>query len=251
MKKVSLEEYLSKELRISKDRSKNIIRTYKNYFKLYEKKKLNIKVPNYTLGEEIFNSISHGIGALLSIAGIVLMTVKARGALAETAVSLFGSTMIILYTISCIYHALSPRIEGKKVLRVIDHCNVYLLVYGTYIPVSLLGVGGKVGWIMFALVSLITTIGITFTAIKIDKFQIIEVLCHLLCGWSALFVISFLLKTMGKSGLLFLILGGIMYSIGSILYGLGNNKRYMHSIFHIFCMLGTFFHFWCIYIYLI
>ena len=107
-----------------------------------EKKKLNIRIPDYTLGEELFNSISHGIGAVFSIVALVLLVVKAHGVLAETAVSLYGSTMIVLYTISCIYHALSPNLEGKKVLRVIDHCNVFLLVYGTYIPAMLLGIGG-------------------------------------------------------------------------------------------------------------
>ena len=251
MSKISLEEYLSKELRVSRERSKKIIKTYKDYHKKYEKKKLNIKVPSYTLGEELFNSISHGIGALLSIAALVLMTVKAKGALAETCVSLFGSTMIILYTISCIYHALSPRIEGKKVLRVIDHCNVYLLVYGTYIPVSLLGVKGALGWVLFGIVTLITIVGIVFTSIKIDKFEVVEVVCDLLSGWSALFFIHRLYTTMGKIGLIYLILGGIMYTVGSILYGFGSNKKYMHSIFHIFCLLGTFFHFWCIYKFLL
>ena len=104
-----------------------------------------IRIPDYTLGEELFNAISHGIGAGLSIAALVLMVIRAQGALAVTSVSLFGSAMILLYTISCIYHALSPRLKGKGVLRVIDHCNVFLLVYGTYIPASLLGVGGTAG----------------------------------------------------------------------------------------------------------
>lgn len=133
-------------------------------------RKLAIRIPDYTLGEELFNSISHGLAATFSVAGLVLMIVKAHGALAETCVSLFGASMIILYTISCIYHALSPRLEGKKVMRVIDHCNVFLLVYGTYIPVSLLGVRGAKGWVLFALISIITVTGIVFTCINIDKY---------------------------------------------------------------------------------
>ena len=87
-----------------------------------------IRIPSYTLGEELFNAISHGIGALLSSAGLALMAVWAHGALKITSVSLFGSALIVLYTVSCIYHALSPGLKGKKVLRVIDHCNVFLLV---------------------------------------------------------------------------------------------------------------------------
>ena len=250
MKKISLEKYLQKELRISEEKANKIPILMKEYKKLY-KKKLNILVPKYSLGEELFNSISHGIGALLSIAALVLMTVKAKGALSETCVSLFGSTMIILYTISCIYHALSPNIEGKKVLRVIDHCNVYLLVLGTYIPVSLIGIGSSLGWVFFSIVTVVTITGISLSSTGIDKYSVLEVICHLVSGWAALFAIPRLLQNIGFYGLLFLILGGVMYTIGSILYGLGSNKKYMHCLFHIFCLLGTFFHFWCIYRYII
>ena len=213
-----------------------------------EKKKLNIKIPNYTLGEELFNSISHGIGAALAVAALVL---KAHNPLPETTVSLFGATMIILYTMSCIYHALSPNLEGKKVLRVIDHCNVFLLVFGTYIPVSLLGVGGAKGWILFGVIGAFTIIGIVFTAINVDKYKVIATICHLINGWSILIGIPELINNAGHEGLLFMILGGVMYTIGSVLYGLGSKKKYMHCIFHVFCLLGTFFHFWSIYMYLI
>ena len=214
-------------------------------------KKLNIKIPNYTLGEELFNSISHGIGAALAVVALVLMVVKAHNPLPESTVSLFGATMIILYTISCIYHALSPSLEGKKVLRVIDHCNVFLLVFGTYIPISLLGVGGALGWILFGVVCTVTIVGIVFTAINVDKYTVLATICHLINGWSILVGVPKLIETIGKEGLIYCILGGVMYTIGSILYGLGHKKKYMHCIFHVFCLLGTFFHFWTIYMYLI
>ena len=248
---MKLENYLMEKLNIDFFEAKTIVSLINNYNKTSKKKKLNIKVPNYTLGEELFNSISHGIGALLSVAALVLMIIKSHGALAEVTVSLFGSTMIILYTMSCIYHALSPKLEGKKILRVIDHCNVFLLVLGTYIPMSLLGIGGKTGWIFFGVVSFIAVLGIIFTSVNIDKNSVIEVVCHLISGWACLVAIPKLLENMGSYGLLFLILGGLMYTIGSILYGIGSKKKYMHCIFHIFCLLGTFFHFWCIYCYLI
>ncbi len=116
---MQLSEYLQAELHLSKKKSQEIVEAVGKYRQKYrksgkERKKLNIKVPQYTLGEEIFNSISHGFGAAFAIVALVLMTVKARGALAETCVSLFGATMIVLYTISCIYHALSARLEGKR-----------------------------------------------------------------------------------------------------------------------------------------
>ena len=212
-----------------------------------KKKGLNILIPKYTLGEEIFNAISHGLGAVFSIVALILMVVKSKGVLAIITTTLFGCTMILLYTISCIYHALSKNLEGKKVFRVIDHCNVYLLVYGTYIPVSLLGIGGTKGLILFFVISLVTIIGITLTAIKIDKTNIMQVICHLINGWSILFIIPTVLNTIGSKGLLYLILGGAMYTVGSILYGVGHKIKYMHSIFHIFCLLGTMFHFICVY----
>ena len=248
---MKLEEYLKEELNISTKEAIRIAEAVNKYKKKKEKKKLNIKIPNYTLKEEIINAISHGIGGALAILALVLLVIKANGVLKETTVTLFGSTMIILYTMSCIYHALSPNLEGKKVLRVIDHCNVYLLVYGTYIPISLVGIGGTYGIIMFLIITAITITGIALTSVKIDKTQVLQVVCHLVSGWSVLFAISPLIKNLGKMGFLLLILGGVMYSIGSILYGIGSKKRYMHSVFHIFCLLGTLFHFLCIYLYVI
>ena len=124
------------------------------------------KKAKYTLGEELFNAISHGIGAIFSIVALVLIVVKANGALQEATTALFGTTMIILYVISCVYHALPASLEGKKVLRVIDHCNVFLLVYGTYIPISLAGVGGTTGLILFSIISITTLTGIIITAIN-------------------------------------------------------------------------------------
>ena len=215
------------------------------------KKKLKIRIPEYTLGEEIFNSISHGIGAVLSIPALVLMVLKAHGVLAETTVSLFGAAMIILYTISCIYQSLSHELEGKKVLRVIDHCNVFLLVFGTYIPASLLGVGGTLGWVLFGVVAVFTVLGIVLTCIGIDRFSKLQILCHLINGWSIVFGLPQLLRTAGPQGVFWMVLGGVMYSIGSGLYALGARKRWSHSIFHIFCLLGTFCHFWSIYRFLL
>lgn len=213
--------------------------------------KKSIRIPKYSLGEELVNSISHGIGAGLAIAGLVLMMIKANTPLEYVTCSLFGAAMIILYTMSCIYHALSPKLEGKKVLRVLDHCNVYLLVLGTYIPISLLGIGGILGWVMFGIVAGITVIGITFTAINIDKFSFVSVLCHLINGWSVLFALPFMLNNIGLNGVIFTVMGGIMYSIGAVLYWRGAKIKYIHSIFHFFCLAGTIFHFLAIYLFIL
>ena len=191
-----------------------------------ERKKKEISIPSYSLGEELFNAISHGFGALLSIAALVLMLIRARNALEVTTAAIFGTSMIFLYTISCVYHALSPGLRGKKVLRVLDHCSVFLLVFGTYIPASLLGVSGV-------------------------RYQLAAVICQLLSGWSILMGVCNLRASAGLQGLIWMIAGGAMYTIGAILYGIGKNRKYCHSVFHVFCLLGTFCHFWAIYKYLL
>lgn len=218
-----------------------------------EKKKERISIPSYTLSEELINSISHGIAAAFSIWGLVMLIIKAsnEGAMAVTTVTLFGTTMILLYTISCIYHALSPRIIGKKVLRVIDHCNVFLLVFGTIIPIALVGMKGVCGWVYFGIVGFVTLLGIIFSAVDVDKNEKIEVVCHLMNGWSAVLFIKPLIAGVGVAGLIFIILGGVMYSIGALLYGLGSKKKYMHSVFHFFCIAGSIFHYLAIYLYVL
>ena len=209
-----------------------------------------ISIPKYTLAEELINSISHGIGALLSIPALILMIIKADTGKEIFLCTIFGTSMILLYTMSCIYHALA-RNNGKKVLRVLDHCNVYLLVWGTYIPVTLLAVRGTLGWVLFGIVSLISVVGITFSAINVDKFSVLEVVCHLINGWSIVFGIKSIIANVGTKGLLFMLIGGVLYSLGSILYGVGSKVKYMHSIFHFFCLFGTLFHFLAIYLYVL
>ena len=216
-----------------------------------ERKNKEISLPSYSLGEELFNAISHGFGALLSIAALVLMLIRARNALEVTTAAIFGTSMIFLYTISCVYHALSSGLRGKKVLRVLDHCSVFLLVFGTYIPASLLGVSGVRGWLLFGLVAFFTALGIVFTALDLERYQLAAVICQLLSGWSILMGASNLRAALGLQGLIWMIAGGVMYSIGAILYGIGKNRKYYHSVFHVFCLLGTFCHFWAIYKYLL
>lgn len=216
-----------------------------------ERQKKEISIPSYSLGEELFNAITHGLGALFSAAALVLMLIRARDALGMTTAAIFGTSMILLYTISCVYHALYPGLRGKKVLRVLDHCSVFLLVFGTYIPVSLLGVSGVRGWLLFGLVAFFTVFGIVFTVLDLERYQLAAVLCQLLSGWSILIGVSELRASAGLPGLIWMIAGGVMYTIGATLYGIGKKRKYYHSAFHVFCLLGTFCHFWAIYWYLL
>lgn len=213
-----------------------------------------IKLPDYTKKEELINSISHGIAFVFSVLGLIPMILKAKdfGSLSLISSVIFGIAMVLLYLVSAIYHyPYLNNLSLKKIFRVIDHCNVFLLVLGTIMPVALLGIGGSYGLIFFSITFIITLIGIFFLCINIDKFQFVEVLCHLINGWSILIFLKFLILNIGYYGVIFIILGGVMYSIGSILYFLGSKRKYFHSIFHFFCILGTLFHYIAIYFYLL
>lgn len=217
-------------------------------------KKERIKIPSYTLKEELINSISHGLGAIFGIVALILLVIKAahsKKIISVVCASIFGTSIILLYTLSCIYHALSKNLKGKKVLRVIDHCNVFLLVYGTYLPVTLIAVGGRLGWILFSLVTIVTIIGIVLSSINVDKYEKLEVCCHLFNGWSILLGIKQMLQHIGTIPVLLMLIGGVIYSLGVILYHLGSSKKYMHSVFHFFCIAGTIFHFIAIYVYVL
>lgn len=213
------------------------------------KKKYVYDGPHYSLGEELVNSISHGLAAAFSIPALVLMIIKAahHSALAVVTSIIFGVCLIVLYTMSCIYHALSPNLRGKAVIRILDHCNVFLLVYGTIIPISLLGMSGAARWWFFGLTTFVTIIGIVANAVDMKKFQVLSVICHLISGWGALLFTKPLIAGIGTQGLLFVILGGVMYTIGAILYGIGSKIPYMHSVFHFFCIAGSIFHFIAVY----
>lgn len=210
-----------------------------------------ITIPKYTLGEELVNAISHGVGAGLAIAALVLLIIRANSAIGVVTGVIYGSIMIILYIISCIYHALSPRLTGKKVFRVLDHCNVLLMVAGTYTPICLSMLGGTLGWTVFGIVWAVTIIAIVFNCIDIDKYKKLCIALNLVVGWAALLIIKPLIESCPMNGLILLIAGGVVYSIGAILYGLGKKKRYMHSVFHFFVIGASVLHFFMIYLYVV
>lgn len=211
-----------------------------------------IKIPNYSLSEELISSISHGFGAAFSIVALIMSVLKCKSTHSLVSVVLYASFMIALYIISCVYHALGKSLSGKKVMRVLDHCFVMLMVAGTYIPISLSLLWNTVtGWVLFGIVSGITAVAIVFNAINVDKFKLVSLICNLVLGWGVLFVISQIHSLCGDGGVFTLVLGGIFYSVGAILYGLGSKVKYMHSIFHFFVLGGSLFHFMFIYTYCI
>ena len=214
-----------------------------------KKKEIQEVKPKYTLGEEIVNAITHGVGAALAIAGLVLLIIKADSAMGVVTGIIYASIMIVLYVISCIYHSLSFRIKGKKVLRILDHCNIQLMVAGTYTPICLSMLGGTLGWVMFGIVWAVTVVAIVFNCLNVEKYKVVSIVCNLLLGWAALLIIKPLIAACPSTGLSLLIWGGVVYSIGAILYGLGHKVRYMHSVFHFFVIGGSLLHYLMIFFY--
>lgn len=211
-----------------------------------------IRMPSYSLTEELINSISHGLAAIAAIVALVLCVLKAETPVAVISSVIYGGIMIVLYIFSCIYHALSANLLGKKVLRIIDHINVMLMVAGTYTPICLSLIGGSLGWILFAIVWCITILAVVFNAIHVDKAEKFSVACTLVLGWGVLLVLPQLLERAPLSGILaFLVGGGVVYSIGSIIYRIGAKKKYMHCIFHFFVIVASVLHFFFIYLYCI
>jgi len=222
----------------------------KEYKKDYSKLDKKIELPKYKLGEELLNSISHGIGVLLSIAALVLGIIKADSGLALFAVLVYSISSIILYLMSCLYHSLKPN-NAKRVFRIIDHCSIFILIAGTYTPIVLLTLPSGLGWTIFGIVWSIAIIGIVLNSIDIKKFKTISMILYLVAGWCIIFSFKSLWENLNHVGILFTLIGGIIYTLGAILYGIGKKKKYMHSIFHIFCIIASICFFVTIYFYVL
>lgn len=218
-----------------------------------EEKKRRIAIPSYTLGEELISAISHGIGALMGIAALVLCIVKSVNPLDGYKLAssiVFGTTMIILYLMSCLYHALKVN-KAKRVFRVFDHCTIFLLIAGTYTPFTLVVLRDSIGWWLFGVIWLIAVVGIVLNAVSLKKFAKLSVACYLIMGWMVLLSFGRLKVSMPWNGILLLLWGGLAYTLGAIVYGIGSRKRYFHSVFHFFCLAGTILHFFSIYLYVL
>ena len=216
-------------------------------------KKHRISIPKYTLGEELMNSITHGVGAALGIAALVLCIVKSCSPLDGYKLSssiVFGLNTTLLYLMSCLYHALKVN-RAKRVFRVIDHCTIFLLIAGTYTPYTLITLRGVTGWVLFGVVWGVGILGIVLNAVSLKRFAKLSVACYIGLGWVVIFASKQLISALDRTGLGLLLAGGIAYTLGAVLYGLGAKKRYFHSIFHFFCLIGTALHFFSIYFYVL
>ena len=207
------------------------------------------KVKKYTLGEEIFNSVTHGVGAGLSIAGTVVLIVTSAicgNAWAVVSSAIYGASLIILYTMSTLYHSLTNE-KAKKFFRIMDHNTIFLLIAGTYTPITMYILGDTTGWILFGIVWGAAVIGITANSINLEKAKIPSIFCYVATGWVIIFAIKPLMEKIPFISGLFLILGGVFYTLGIIFYAI-KKVKYFHSIWHLFTVAGSVFHYFSIFI---
>ncbi len=206
--------------------------------------KLSLRaLPNYTRGEEIMNMVTHIVGGGLGVLALLLCLLRARDGYGIFSGLVYALSMIALYAISSVYHGLLPG-TGKKVLQVLDHCTIYLLIAGTYTPIALCAlrpVDPVLGWGMFAFQWGLTALAVTLTAIDLKKYNAFSMVCYLFMGWAVLPFMEQTQAAMTTPGFGFLLAGGISYTLGAILYGIGSKKRWFHSVFHIFVVLGSLF----------
>ncbi len=214
------------------------------------------QLPDYTKGEEITNMVTHIIGGAFGIAALVLclaFSIMKQDGYLIVGSAIYGVSLILLYTMSSVYHGLSPNM-GKKVMQVIDHCTIYFLIGGTYTPIvlgSIRLVNPVVAWVVFGVVWAACITACVFTAIDLKKYAVLSMICYIGVGWCVIFAIRPTLQALGLGGFLWVLAGGIAYTVGAVLYGLGRTHRYMHSVFHVFVLMGTFFQFVGIFKYVI
>lgn len=210
-----------------------------------EEKEENMK--RYTLGEEIFNSVSHGVGIFFAIAGCaVLIVLSAIYADFWAVISsvIYGICMLLLYTASTLYHSFTnPKV--KEVFRVFDHCTIFLLIAGSYTPFTLYTLRESVGWPLFAVIWISAITGIVLNAVNLEKYENVSVLIYIIMGWSIIFAVKPLIAAVSTLTLVLLVVGGVLYTSGVIFFIL-TKYRYMHSIWHLFVLAGTVFQYFAI-----
>ena len=201
-------------------------------------------LPNYSKGEEIMNTVTHIVGGgigIFTVIGCLIKGIRADSTIGIVCGIIYGLSMILLYTVSSVYHGLKPSF-AKKVLQVLDHCAIYLLIAGTYTPISLLALAPKypaLGYGMTIFQWTLAIFSVILTAIDLKKYNIFSLGCYIATGWAILPFISQAVVVLTTPGFLFLLSGGIAYTLGAVLYVIGSRQKWFHSIFHIFCILGT------------
>jgi hemolysin III len=208
--------------------------------------------PRYGLGEEVASSVIHGIGIVLSIAGLAILVASSAvygGAREVVASSVFGSTLILLYTASTLYHSI-PGVVAKRVLRTLDHIAIVLLIAGTYTPFTLLALPGAWGWGLFATIWTLAILGSAAELGMLKRYRKAAVVMYVLMGWVAVVAIEPLRQNLPTGGLVLLFAGGIAYTAGVPFY-IARRLPYGHAIWHFFVLAGSVLHYLAVLLYVI
>jgi hemolysin III len=201
----------------------------------------------YTRGEELANSLTHGLGFLLSIgglAGLVTFAALHGDAWAVTACAVFGTSLVLLYASSTLYHSIQPS-RLKQALRVVDHVAIFLLIAGTYTPLLLVNLRGRWGWSLFGVVWALAVAGITLKLFFTGRYRVLSTLVYLFMGWIVLVAIKPLVEALPRESLILLFTGGIAYSVGTVFY-LWKRLPYHHAVWHLFVLTGSICHFFAV-----
>ena len=213
-------------------------------------------LPDYTNGEEIFNMVTHIVGGGFGVVYLVLCVVFAAlkgNVWGVVSSAIYGGSGIALFTMSSVYHGLKP-VMAKKVMQVLDHCTIYFMIAGTYTPLMLSmfrKTNPVMAWIIFGVVWGMAALAITLTAIDLKKYMMVSMICYIGMGWCVIVTIVPVYHALTFWGFFWLLGGGIMYTIGAVLFSFGTKVRYIHSVFHIFVVLASLMHFFCIFFYAI
>lgn len=218
-------------------------------------KKTKDGFPIYSHGEELFNTVSHAVGILMGVVMLILSITDSHSEMGMYGGVVFGISMIILYLASCIYHGTSiENIEEKRIFRVLDHCSIFILIAGTCSPFILNLIGNQSAnpeWIFYALFWFFAIGGITLLCVDMKKYKSVAVVMYVVMGFVLMLRIDSFITHIGETGTWLLLGGGAVYLIGLLFYGLGTRRKWMHSVFHILCLVGSLLHWICIYCYVI
>ena len=202
------------------------------------------QLPDYSRGEEIMNMVTHIVGGAVGVVALTLCVIFAAlhaNPWGVVTSAIYGSAMVTMFTISSVYHGLKPTL-GKKVMQVIDHCTIYLLIAGTYTPILLAAIRPAypaLAWGIFAAEWGITAVAVVFTAIDHNRFAALSMVCYIAMGWCIVLALKPTLAVLGRVGFWWLLAGGISYTLGAALYGVGSKKPIFHTVFHVFVDLGS------------
>ena len=212
------------------------------------------QLPNYSTGEEIMNTVTHIVGGAMGVAALtmcVMLAAQNRNIYGVIGSSIYGFCMIALYSVSSVYHGLRPGM-GKKVMQVIDHCTIYFLICGTYTVIALSAIRPiyqKLGWLLLGFEWIMAIIATVLTAIDLKQYRVFSMICYIGMGWAIIPFAKVVMQVLTKPGFYLLLAGGIAYTIGAVLYGIGSKKKWMHPVFHIFVDIGSLLQFLCVAMY--